>query len=92
MRPILKAARKITHYQGKCKLDGVKLVIKGESYDQSSLKKLPEDLNSYSISLSESAEVFSFFGELNPLSNFHHASFVYNNMKYHCTEQLIQHQ
>ena len=36
--------------------------------------------------------MFGFFGELNPLSNFHPAPFVYNNIKYHCTEQLIQHQ
>ena len=33
LRPILKAAHKINHYRGKCKLDGVKLVIKGKSYD-----------------------------------------------------------
>ena len=31
LRPILKAARKINHYHGKCKLDGVKLVIKGKA-------------------------------------------------------------
>ena len=90
--PIFRAARKIAHYRGKCKLDGVKLVIKGKSYDRSSLKKLPEDLNSYNISSRESEEAFGFFGELNPLSNFHLAPFVYNNIKYHCTEQLIQHQ
>ena len=92
LQPILKAARRIAHYHSKCKLDGVKLVIQGKSYDRSSLKKLPEDLNCYSISSKETENTFGFFGELNPLSNFHHAPFVYNNIKYHCTEQLIQHQ
>ena len=33
LQPILKAARRITHYRGKCKLDGVKLVIQGKSYN-----------------------------------------------------------
>ena len=44
------------------------------------------------MSLKENNELFGFFGELNPLSNFHPASFVYNNTKYHSTEQLFQHQ
>ena len=92
MQPILKAAHRITHYCGKCKLDGVKLVIQGRSYDRSSLRKLPKDLDCYTISSKESDDTFGFFGELNPLSNFHPAPFVYNNIKYHCTEQLIQHQ
>ena len=36
--------------------------------------------------------MFGFFGELNPLSNFHPAPFMYNSTNYHSTEQLIQHQ
>ena len=36
--------------------------------------------------------MFGFFGELNPLSNFHPAPFIYNSTNYHSTEQLIQHQ
>ena len=41
LRPILREAHKITHYHGKFKLDGTKLVIKGKNYDHISLKKLP---------------------------------------------------
>ena len=32
-----------------------------------------------------------FFGELNPLSNFHHSHFIVDNQWFHCTEQYIQH-
>ena len=36
--------------------------------------------------------MFGFFGELNPLSNFHPTKFIYNNIEYHSSEQLIQYQ
>ena len=49
-------------------------------------------MNIASISSKESENVFGFFGELNPLSNFHPAKFVYNNIEYHSSEQLIQYQ
>ena len=32
-----------------------------------------------------------FFGELCPLSNFHHSPFLYNKVNYHSLEQMIQH-
>ena len=92
LRPILRAARKLPQYRGKCKLDGSKLVIKGKVYDKSNSDKLPEDVNVSSVSSKESDNVFGFFGELNPLSNFHPAKFVYNNIEYHSSEQLIQYQ
>ena len=79
-------------YHGKCKLDGTKLVIKGKSYDKTNLNKLPNDVNPSTISSKESTDVFGFFGELNPLSNFHPCKFVYNNIEYHSSEQLIQYQ
>ena len=41
LRPMLKAARKHTHYRGKCKLEGTKLVIKGKTYHRGNLENLP---------------------------------------------------
>ena len=67
-------------------------MIKGKVYDKSNLDKLPEDVNVSSVSSKESDNVFGFFGEFNPLSNFHPAKFVYNNIEYHSSEQLIQYQ
>ena len=36
-------------------------------------------------------EAIEFFGELCPLSNFHHIPILYNEVNYHSSEQMIQH-
>ena len=92
LRPILRAARRLPHYRGKCKLDGTTLVIKGKNYTRKNLQSLPNDLNSYDISARENKSTLGFFGELNPLSNFHTSKFMYDGTSYHSSEQLIQHQ
>ena len=92
LRPILRAARKHSHYRGKCKLDGTKLVIQGKSYNRSNIENLPEDISAWKISSKESDETIGFFRELNPLSNFHPSTFMYNRVEYSSLEQLIQHQ
>ena len=56
------------------------------------MEKLPEDINVSSVSSKQSDSVISFFGELNPLSNFHSSTFTYNGYVYNSSEQLIQHQ
>ena len=91
LRPILKAARKKSHYCGKCKLDGTKLVIKGKHYTRNSLNNLPEDISAASISSKEENNIIGFFGELHSLSNFHLCTFTYDSVEYHLSEQLIQH-
>ena len=90
LHPILRAARKHTHYWGKCKLDGTKLVIKGKSYMRKNLDQLPEDISTSTISSKESPTSIGFFGELNPLSNFFPSEFSYSGIQYHSSEQLIQ--
>ena len=92
LRPILMAARKHTHYRGKCKLDGTKLVIKGKAYTRKNLDVLPEDISTSTVSSRVTPTSVGFFGELNPLSNFFPSEFTYNGIKYHSSEQLIQHQ
>ena len=91
LRPILKAARAKEEYFRKCKLDGDTLIIKGTRYNVSTIHKLPENLNGFNITTETDTDTLAFFGELNPLSNFHRCQFNINNHKFHSSEQFIQH-
>ena len=91
LRPILRAAHRLTQYRGKCKLDGTTLVLKGKKYDVNTLHTLPNELNGFNITSKQEDKVLCFFGEQNPFSNFHPAKFSLNGIQYHCTEQMIQH-
>ena len=92
LRPILKAARKIPSMKKKCKLEGATLHIKGCPYNPRTLHKLPKELNVFKISSKSDENTVGFFGQLNPLSNFHDASFVLNGITFHSSEQWIQYQ
>ena len=52
---------------------------------------LPNALNVFNISSRSNDNTIGFFGELNPLSNFHKAIFTHENITYHSSEQFIQH-
>ena len=91
LRPILWAARQHENYKGKCKMEGTSLIIKGKKYSLHNLHELPDELSTFNISSQTSDKVIGFFGELNPLSNFHPSKFTYNGNNYHCSEQMIQH-
>ena len=75
-------------------MEGMKLVIKGKKYDSSNLHLLPDDINGFRATSKVDTEenVLGFFGELNPLSNFHPVNFNINRVSYHSSEQYIQHQ
>ena len=75
-------------------MEGSKLVIKGKKYDSTNLHLLPDDINGFRATskVDEDANVLGFFGELNPLSNFHPVIFSINGVTYHSSEQYIQHQ
>ena len=96
LRPILTAAKKQKKFRKKCKMVNDLLVIKGKKYglDQGqgikNISKLPKSINPAKISSRSNDEVYGYFGELNPLSNFHRAPFTYENFTYHCSEQFIQ--
>ena len=98
LRPILTAAKKQNKFRKKCKMENDLLVIKGKKYGVNkgqgvkNINKLPKSLHPTKISSRSNEEVYGFFGELNPLSNFHHAPFTYNSFTYHCSEQFIQKQ
>ena len=66
-------------------------MIKGKHYNRNNIEELPEDLSGYKITSKEDSDTIGFFGELNPLSNFHQSHFIVNNHWFHCTEQYIQH-
>ena len=90
LRPILSAARRLDEYPGKCKLDGTNLIIRGKRYSFENLSELPQNLNPEVVSSHQDAMHYGFFGEFNPLSNFHPAVFTCNGTQYCHTEQFIQ--
>ena len=91
LRPILKAARRLTEYQGLCRLECDELVLKGKHYSFDRLDRLPSNLNVFNLSSKEDNHTVGFFGELSPLSNFHPANFTVNGVHYTSSEQFIQH-
>ena len=92
LRPYLRAAKNMNHYSGRCRITWDKLVLNGRKYGIEDLDSLPNDLCGYSISSKHSRDGtrMCFFGEMNPLSNFHKASFKIGSTPYHSTEQYIQ--
>ena len=89
LRPILKAARQIPAYQKRCRLDADELVILGKHYTVDRLNRLPPDLNVFNLTSKNNEDTIGYFGELNPLSNFHPAPFTVNGIHYICSEQFI---
>ena len=67
-----------------------RLVINGKYYTLENLDQLPSKLNVFNTSSRSNETTIGFFGELNPLSNFHKASFSCENIQYHSSEQYIQ--
>ena len=88
--PILKATRGLEDYKKKCKMEGDNLIIKGKTYTVDNLSNLPEEINGYNLTCKQDQHSIGFFGELNPMSNFHHCEFQVDTIKYHSTEQFIQ--
>ena len=91
LRPISRDAQKHSEFKGKSKLDGGDLVILGRRYNTTNLHALPAPLSGFNATSNSNDDTIGFFGELNPLSNFHHAPFTCNGTLYHCSEQYIQH-
>ena len=90
LRPILSAARRLEEYHGKCRMEGKELYIKGKYYSSKNLDELPQNISTLAVSTRQDANYYGYFSEFNPLSNFHLASFEYDGIKYHTSEQFIQ--
>ena len=65
-------------------------MIKGKHYSWDNIGELPDEILGYKVTSKEDMSTSCFFGELNPLSNFHHSLFIFNNHWFHSTKQFIQ--
>ena len=90
VRPVLKAARKLEKYKGKVHMSGPHIVIDGKHFHRNNIHTLPMDLEATLVTSKTDSETYAFFGELNPLSNFHRCNFNYANEEFHSSEQFIQ--
>ena len=90
LRPVIKAARRLDKYKGVCCLEGPQLVIEGKRYHRQNIHTLPDDLNPVDVTSKKNDEVFAFFGELNPLSNFYPCKFNLEGETFNSSEQYIQ--
>ena len=91
LRPILKVAKSLPEYKKKCRLEGKHLVLDGKRYHKENLHQLPKKLDPMKVATKTTEDSIGFFGELCPLSNFHRSQFLYNEVNYHSSEQMIQH-
>ena len=90
LRPILTVARKFKEYTGRSKMEETDLIIRGKKYSWNNLADLPQNISTHTVSSRQDSQHYSFFGELNPLSNFHPAPFKCKGIAYTCSEQYIQ--
>ena len=90
LRPIIKAARRIDKFKGICKMEGPNFVLDGKKYHRQNLHTLPNELDPSKVTSRSNDETHAFFGELNPLSNFHLCKFTIDNEEFHSSEQWIQ--
>ena len=54
------------------------------------LNQLPDELNVFKVTTRENESTVGFFGEINPLSNFHPSAFHHEGIRYISSEQFIQ--
>ena len=90
LRPIYTAAKQSKKYKKRCRMENDQLVIKGKHYSIEDMDKLPRSLKPVNVTSKSNDTVFGYFGELNPLSNFHPAKFSIEDKTFHCSEQYIQ--
>ena len=90
LRPILQAARCHKDFQGRCKMESDTLILRGRRYTVNNIHQLPDSLSTVNVTSKSDETSFGYFGELNPLSNFHPSPFVLHDQEYHCSEQYIQ--
>ena len=83
LRPIFNLARKYDNYKGMCKIEGDKVILRGKEYIVETIGTLPEEVNGFRVSSKTDGSIFAFFGELNPLSNFHPCEFEHNGIIFH---------
>ena len=88
--PILKAAKRLPDYKRQSRLEDDKIVLKGRHYTVGMLNQLPVELNAFKVTSKKDSQTVGFFREINPLSNFYEAPFMYEGTRYISSEQFIQ--
>ena len=88
--PILRTAKRMERYKDQSRMNYDKVVIQGKDYTLNNLHELPEDINCFKATSKSDDETVGFFGEANPLSNFHPAKFTHEGQTYISSEQFIQ--
>ena len=91
LRPVLKESRKNEEFRGKCKMDGSNLVTQGKKYTCENVHQLPEKINGFNCTSKSDSETICFLNPLNPFSYFHLCNFEVAGIRYHSSEQFIQH-
>ena len=71
-------------------MDRDTLVLRGKHYTVNTIDQLPNSLSTVNVTSKSNETTFGYFGELNPLSNFHPSPFRMYDQEYHCSEQYIQ--
>ena len=71
-------------------MDDDRIILKGKPYTIHTLNQLPDELNIFKVTSKEDQDTIGFFGEINPLSNFHLAPFRLEGIDYISSEQFIQ--
>ena len=61
LRPILKAARNMKEYEGKCMMDGGQLKLDGKRYSIKDIGDLPPKLSGFHVSSKRDANTYVFF-------------------------------
>ena len=71
-------------------MEGPNFVLDRKKYHRHNLHTLPSELEPSKVTSKSDDEVHAFFGELNPLSNFHPCKFTVGNEEFHSSKQWIQ--
>lgn len=93
LRPILKQAKSIPRFQGKCRLVRDKLIIDNRQYTVApvnNLHDLPSEIIPSDSCEKRNENTIAFLGPHSVFSNFHQANFVEGGVRYSCSEQMIQ--
>ena len=90
LRPVFNAAKVHPEYHGKCRMDGSNLIIKEKKIGMHNLSELPDELSGHKVTSRLRANMICFFGELNPLSNFHRCTCKVKGLEFSSSEQYIK--
>ena len=84
------AAKNHLDYQAKCKMEGNCVILKGTEFGLHNISELPKELSGHKVTSRTRNSITGFFGQLNPMSNFHKCTFTVNGVKFNSMEQFIQ--